>query len=108
LTFKDGKVVDFSAEKGGDYLSEMLQIPGADRLGEIVIGTNFEHTTYVREILFDEKMGGTIHLALGAAYPGTGGKNQSGLHWDILTDMRQDGKMYADGKLFYKDGEFIL
>jgi aminopeptidase len=108
LTFQHGKVVEFSAQKGQEYMAEMLKIAGADRLGEIGIGTNFAHTHYVGEILCDEKMGGSIHLALGASYPESGGVNESSLHWDILTDMVQGGKMLADGKLFYQDGKFLI
>ena len=108
LTFRDGQVVDYAADKGEEHLGQMLQIEGADRLGEIGIGTNYQHQTYVRHILFDEKMGGTVHLALGGGFPESGSQNVSGLHWDMLLDMRQGGTMFADGKLVYKDGSFLL
>jgi aminopeptidase len=84
-----------------------MQIPGVRRIGEIGIGTNYGHQIYLNNILFDEKMGGTIHLALGSSYPETGGTNQSDLHWDLLVDMREEGEMYADGKLIYQNGRFL-
>jgi len=107
LTFKDGEVVEFASEKGQDHLERTMQIPGVRKIGEIGIGTNYGHQTYLNNILFDEKMGGTIHLALGSSYPETGGTNQSDLHWDLLVDMREEGEMYADGKLIYQNGHFL-
>ncbi|MFQ6124659.1 MAG: aminopeptidase [Candidatus Heimdallarchaeota archaeon] len=108
LTFKEGKVVKASAVKGDDLLQQLLKIEGADRIGEVAIGTNYGITQFTKNMLFDEKMGGTIHLALGFnPLPETGGQNKSALHWDILKDMKKDGEIYADGQLFYKNGEFI-
>jgi aminopeptidase len=107
LTFKKGKVVKASAAKGEDLLKEILKIEGADRIGEIAIGTNYGVTRFTKEMLFDEKMGGTIHMALGNSYPETGGLNKSAIHWDILKNMRKGGEIYADGKLFYKNGKFL-
>jgi aminopeptidase len=107
LTFKDGVVVDHAAERGEEHLEQMLQIEGGNRLGEIGIGTNYDHQTHVNHILFDEKMGGTVHLALGGGFPESGSKNVSGLHWDMLLDMRPEGRMYADGKLIYEKGRFL-
>jgi len=107
LTFKDGKVVKASAHKGDGLLQEMLKLEGADRIGEIAIGTNYGIAKFTKNMLFDEKMGGTIHMALGASIPETGGLNKSALHWDILKDMKT-GEIYADGKIFYKNGEFLI
>jgi aminopeptidase len=107
LTFKKGKVVKASAAKGEDLLKEILKIEGADRIGETAIGTNYGVTRFTKEMLFDEKMGGTIHMALGNSYPETGGLNKSAIHWDILKNMRKGGEIYADGKLFYKNGKFL-
>jgi aminopeptidase len=107
LTFKKGKVVKASAAKGQDLLKEILKIEGADRIGETAIGTNYGVTRFTKEMLFDEKMGGTIHMALGNSYPETGGLNKSAIHWDILKNMRKGGEIYADGKLFYKNGKFL-
>jgi aminopeptidase len=108
LTFKDGKVVQASASKGNDYLQQTLKIEGADRVGETAIGTNYGITRFTKNMLFDEKMGGTIHMALGNAYPESGGKNRSAIHWDILKNMKKDGEIYADGKIFYKKGKFLI
>lgn len=108
LTFKDGKVVKASAVRGGDLLKEILKIEGADYVGEVAIGTNYGITKFTKNILFDEKMGGSMHLALGNSYSITGGLNKSAIHWDILKDMKKDGEIYADGKLFYKKGKFLI
>lgn len=108
LTFRAGKVVKASAEKGNGLLQQLLKIDGAKRLGETAIGTNYRITNFTKNMLFDEKMGGTIHMALGFnPIPDTGGKNQSALHWDILKDMKKGGEIYADDNLFYKNGKFL-
>jgi aminopeptidase len=108
LTFKHGKVVKASAAKGDDLLRQLLQIEGADRIGEASIGTNYGITRFTKNMLFDEKMGGTIHIALGLnANPETGGSNKSAIHWDILKDMKNKGEIYADGELFYRNGNFL-
>jgi aminopeptidase len=106
LTFKDGKVVKASAAKGDELLQQLLKIDGADHIGEAAIGTNYGITRFTKNMLFDEKMGGTIHIALGAAPPESGGLNKSAIHWDILKNMKKDGEIYADDKLFYKNGQF--
>ena len=80
--------------------------PGARRLGELGIGTNRRIQRFIKNILFDEKIGGTVHLALGKSYPETGGTNRSALHWDMIKDLRRGGAIYVDGKLFQKDGTF--
>ena len=108
LTFKKGKVVKASATKGDDFLQQICKIEGANRIGETAIGTNYGITKFTKNMLFDEKMGGTIHMALGNSYPESGGLNKSAIHWDILKDMRKDGEIYADGKLFYKNGKFLI
>ena len=107
LTFKDGLVVSARADSGDDYLQETLNTPGARRLGEIGIGTNFNIKEAIGQILFDEKIGGTLHLALGSAYPASGGKNQSPLHWDLITDLRNGGELLGDGQLILKGGQFV-
>jgi aminopeptidase len=108
LTFKNGKVVKASAAKGDELLQQLLKIEGADHIGETAIGTNYCITKFTKSMLFDEKMGGTIHLALGSSYPESGGTNKSAIHWDILKDMNKDGEIYADGQLFYKNGKFLV
>lgn len=107
LTFKDGKVDKSSAAKGEGLLREILKVEGADRIGEIAIGTNSGITRFTKNMLFDEKMVGTIHMALGLSIPESGGTNISAIHWDILKDMKKDGEIYADDKLFYKNGKFL-
>jgi aminopeptidase len=108
LVFKDGSVIKASAAKGEDFLQQMLKIEGADRLGEASIGTNYSINKFTKNMLFDEKMGGTVHMALGNSYPESGGKNESAIHWDILKDMKKDGEIYADNQLFYKNGKFLI
>lgn len=108
LKFKDGTLVEASARKGEDLLKELIKIDGADHIGEFAIGTNYGITRFTKSMLFDEKMGGTIHMALGNGYPDTGSLNRSAIHWDILKDMKKDGEIYADGKLFYKNGKFLI
>ena len=108
LEFKGGKVVAASARKGEELLHSLLDMDaGARYIGEFAFGTNTGIQRFTRNTLFDEKIGGTIHLALGASYPDTGGRNQSGLHWDIVNDLRQGGQVYGDGELIYRDGQFL-
>jgi aminopeptidase len=107
LTFKDGEVIDASADKGEDFLISMLDMDGGSRfLGECAIGTNYNITRYTKNTLFDEKIGGTVHFALGAGYPETGNSNQSGLHWDMVVDLRKGGMIEIDGERFNVDGRF--
>jgi len=107
LVFKKGVVVEAYARKGEEFLRKMIETDeGSKRIGEVAFGLNYSITRFVREILFDEKIGGTIHLALGSAYPETGGKNQSSIHWDMIKDMKKH-RVYADGDLVYENGRFI-
>lgn len=108
LKFEDGKVVEATAEKGQEYLDAMLDADaGARYLGELGIGTNYHIPQASKSILFDEKLGGTVHLAVGRSYETTGGVNESSVHWDLITDLRDGGELYADGELIQKNGEFI-
>lgn len=108
LTFKDGEVVDAKAKKGQEFLEQILKIdPGSKRIGEIAIGTNTEIKRFTKNMLFDEKMGHCIHLALGRSITLSGGKNQSAIHWDILKDMTT-GEIYADDELIYEKGKFTF
>jgi aminopeptidase len=108
LQFENGKVVGSSAEKGEEYLNAMLDADeGSRSLGELGIGTNYGIPQATKNILFDEKLGGTVHLAVGRSYEKTGGKNESSVHWDLICDLRQGGELYADGKLLQKNGEFL-
>ncbi len=107
--FEDGKVVDASAEQGEDFLIEMLDTDeGARRLGELGIGTNYGIATGTKEILLDEKIGGTVHLAIGMSYPETGGTNSSAIHWDMVCDLRESGSISVDGIELQRDGRFLV
>jgi aminopeptidase len=100
LTFRDGEVVAARAGRGDDYLQRTLETdPGARRLGEIGIGTNRGIDRPIGAILLDEKIGGTVHLALGRSYPETGGVNKSAVHWDLICDLREGGRLSADGEV---------
>jgi aminopeptidase len=109
LRFKDGKIVDASAERNEDFLIKTLDTdPGARRLGELGIGTNYGIDRFTKEILLDEKIGGTIHLAVGMSYPETGGTNDSAVHWDMVCDLRQGGRITVDGEALQVDGKFAV
>jgi aminopeptidase len=108
LRFEEGKVVESSAEKGEEYLNATLESDeGARYLGEIGIGTNYGIQRATKSGLFDEKIGGTVHLAVGYSLPEAGGKNHSSVHQDLICDLREGGEIYADGKLIHKDGRFV-
>ncbi len=108
LRFAEGVVVEARAQRGDDHLQRALATDeGARRLGEIGIGTNFGIDRPVGAILFDEKIGGTVHLALGRSYPETGGRNASALHWDLIRDLRRGGRISADGAVVQEGGRFV-
>jgi len=109
LWFESGKVVKASAEKNEDFLLQMLDTDeGARYVGEFAIGTNKGITHFTRQILFDEKINSSFHMALGRSYPQTGGKNESTIHWDMICDMRTGGEIWVDDELLYKDGQFVI
>ncbi len=109
LRFERGKVVEAHATKNEGFLSEMLdQDEGARSLGEIAIGTNYSIVEYTKNTLFDEKIGGTFHAAVGAGYPETGNRNESGLHWDMVCDLRTGGTITVDGTVISRDGKFVF
>ncbi|MCA9280100.1 MAG: aminopeptidase [Phycisphaeraceae bacterium] len=111
LVFKDGRVIDASAKKNEAFLIAQLdQDQGARNMGEIAIGTNYSIQRFTRNTLFDEKIGGTFHMAVGAGYPESGNTNESALHWDMVCDLRKDaggGTIEADGEVFFRDGRFL-
>jgi aminopeptidase len=108
LRFEGGRVVHSEAGSGEAYLRQMLAIDeGASVLGEFAIGTNYAVDRYTKQVLLDEKMGGTCHMALGAGYPNTGSLNTSALHWDMVCDLRDGGEIHADGEPIYRDGRFL-
>jgi aminopeptidase len=107
--FEGGKVVDATAERGEEFLHQMLDTDeGARRLGELGIGTNYGISRATREILLDEKIGGTVHLAVGRSYPETGGVNESAIHWDMICDLRRGGRITVDGDTLQEDGSFVV
>jgi aminopeptidase len=108
LRFQGGEIVEATAATGEDFLRELIGVDsGARRVGEFAFGLNDAVTEHTGNLLVDEKMGGTVHLALGRSVPGTGGENVSALHWDIVCDLRAGGEVYADGELVYRDGRFL-
>jgi aminopeptidase len=109
LKFASGRVVDASAAKNEAFLLQTLDTdPGARVLGELAFGANFGITRFIKNILFDEKIGGTVHMAVGAGYPETGSTNQSAVHWDLICDLRQGGSIAVDGQPFLENGQFVV
>jgi len=109
LWFERGRVVKAEAEKNQDFLLQTLDTDGGSRyVGEFAIGTNKGLTRFTRSILFDEKINGSFHLALGASFPETGGKNESAIHWDMVCDLRKGGEIWIDDELLHKDGRFAI
>ncbi len=109
LKFKDGKVIEATAAKGEEILKQILETDeGAKFVGEIAVGTNHDIKHFSRNMLFDEKIGGTVHLAVGKSIAESGGKNDSVIHWDMLCDMSKNGRIYADNELIYEAGKFLI
>lgn len=108
LNVQDGLVTSWSAERGQQVLDEVFGVEGARRFGEVAIGTNYNIKRATKNILFDEKIGGTIHMAVGQAYIQTGGKNKSMVHWDMIADMKKDGMIWADDQKIYERGQFLI
>lgn len=108
LEVKDGTIVHWDAEEGKDILDKVFAIEGARQWGEVAIGTNYNIQQTTRNILFDEKIGGSIHMAVGQSYKQCGGQNQSTVHWDMITDMKDGGEIWADGIKIYENGRFLI
>lgn len=108
LWVKDGYVEKWEAKRGQKFMDNILQTAGARRFGEAAIGTNYNINRFTKNILFDEKIGGTIHLALGQSYLQTGGKNQSAIHWDMIGNMVNGGQIFADDEMIYENGQFLF
>jgi len=109
LEFKDGEVIKVTAAKGEDILQEILKVENANRIGEFAIGTNYGVSKFTKNMLFDEKLGGTLHCALGLGFEEAGSKNVSSVHWDILKDMKVPGsKIIADENVIYEEGKWII
>ena len=108
LTVENGKVTHWQADRGQEFLDHFFTIKGARYFGEIAIGTNYGIQKHTKNILFDEKIGGTVHMALGQSYMQAGGKNKSTVHWDMIADMKEAGEIYADGRKIYEKGRFLI
>ena len=108
LWVKDGWVEKWEARRGQDFLDRIFQMEGARRFGEAAIGTNYNIDRFTKNILFDEKIGGTVHMAIGQSYLQAGGKNKSSVHWDMIAEMRNGGEIFVDGEKIYKNGQFLL
>lgn len=109
LMLKDGRVISAKAEKNEEFLQKTLDVDaGARYIGEFAIGTNFDIQQFTGNILFDEKIGGSFHMAFGAGYPETGSTNKSAIHWDMICDLRRDSEILVDGQTFYRNGDFVF
>ena len=108
LHVTDGLITKWEAKVGKELLDQIFEIDGSQRFGEVAIGTNYHIQRPTKNILFDEKIGGTVHMAIGQSYLQTGGKNNSSVHWDMIADMRSGGEIWADGQKIYQDGQFLL
>jgi aminopeptidase len=108
LEVKKGKVISWDAKRGKALLDKVFEIKGARRFGEAAVGTNFNINKFTKNILFDEKIGGTIHMAIGQSYGQCGGKNDSPIHWDMIADMTNGGEIYADDEKVYENGNFLI
>lgn len=107
LEVRDGYVIRWSADKGNEILDQVFDTEGARRFGEVAIGTNYNIQRATKNILFDEKIGGTIHMAVGQSYKHTGGLNQSSIHWDMIAEMKDGGQIFTDKRLIYENGVFL-
>ena len=108
LWAKDGYIERWEAKRGQAFLDRIFAMEGTRRFGEAAIGTNYHIDRFTKNILFDEKIGGTIHLAIGQSYLQAGGRNQSSVHWDMIADMKSNGEIYADGEKIYEAGNFVF
>lgn len=108
LWVENGEVVKWEAKRGKELLDNVFQVPGARYFGEAAIGTNYKIDRFTKNILFDEKIGGTVHMAIGQSYLQTGGQNQSSVHWDMIADMQSGGQIFADGEKIYENGGFLI
>lgn len=108
LWVKDGWIEKWEARRGKDFLDRIFQMEGTRRFGEAAIGTNSKIDRFTKNILFDEKIGGTIHMAIGQSYLQAGGQNQSSVHWDMIADMKNGGEIFANGEKIYQNGQFLV
>jgi aminopeptidase len=107
LWVKDGYIEKWEAKRGQEFLTQIFSIDGTRRFGEVAVGTNYDINRFTKNILFDEKIGGTVHMAVGQSYLQTGGQNKSTVHWDMIAGMQQGGEIWADGEKIYENGTFL-
>lgn len=107
LWVKDGYIEKWEAKRGQEFLTSIFSIEGTRRFGEVAVGTNYDINRFTKNILFDEKIGGTVHMAVGQSYLQTGGKNKSTVHWDMIAGMQDGGEIWADGEKIYENGNFL-
>lgn len=108
LWVKDGYIEKWEASRGQNFLDQIFALEGTRRFGEAAIGTNYNIDRLTKNILFDEKIGGTVHMAIGQSYLQAGGQNQSAVHWDMITNMKNGGTIYADDEKIYENGRFLF
>jgi aminopeptidase len=108
LWVENGEIQKWEAKRGQEFLNHIFALPGTRRFGEAAIGTNYDINKFTKNILFDEKIGGTVHMAIGQSYLQAGGKNQSSVHWDMIAGMKDGGQIFADGEKIYENGQFIF
>ncbi len=108
LEVRDGKIIKYHADRNKAFLDKIFKVKGTRHFGEMAVGTNYNIRRMTKNILFDEKIGGTVHMAIGQSYAQAGGKNNSSVHWDMITDMTKDGQILADGEKVYEKGRFLL
>ena len=108
LWVEDGYITKWDATRGKGFLDEIFAIEGTRRFGEAAIGTNYNIQRITKNILFDEKIGGSVHMAIGQSYPQAGGKNSSVIHWDMIKDMKTGGEIFANGDIIYSHGKFLF
>ena len=108
LWVKDGLINKWEADRGQDFLNRIFEMDGTRRFGEAAIGTNYDINRFTKNILFDEKIGGTVHMAIGQSYLQAGGKNQSAIHWDMIGNMKNGGEIFANDEKIYDSGNFLF
>jgi len=108
LWVKNGLINKWEADRGQDFLDRIFEMDGTRRFGEAAIGTNYDINRFTKNILFDEKIGGTVHMAIGQSYLQAGGKNQSAIHWDMIGNMKNGGEIFANDEKIYDSGNFLF
>ncbi len=108
LWVKEGLIEKWEAKRGQDFLDKIFEIEGTRRFGEAAVGTNYGIDRFTKNILFDEKIGGTVHMAIGQSYLQCGGQNKSSIHWDMIANMKNGGEIFANDEKIYESGKFLF